>query len=197
MSSVSDYYFNNLGHLSSDATDNTQHNLQNIRFGNYMLSDYFSANKSNDHVNFALTQPTMSVYGLTKGSGLNGSLIDTDSELILKKESSRPLEKLQLMQRPFLTVPFLGRGSCDTTLESQMLQGEKVSDKKSVSTIMSQSFMGYTLHPSDDEMNKRVSDTKHTVEESAMDGWVRGGLSTREMAEDGSVKSAHRPIHNL
>ena len=83
------------------------------------------------------------------------------------------------MQRPFLTVPYLGRGSVDPTLELQMKEGEPMGEKKSVSTVMSQSFMGYTLYPTDNNMEDRVSNTKNTVEESAMNGWVRGGADTR------------------
>ena len=83
------------------------------------------------------------------------------------------------MQRPFLTVPYLGRGSVDPALELQMKEGEPMGEKKSVSTVMSQSFMGYTLYPTDNNMEERVSNTQHTVEESAMNGWVRGGADTR------------------
>ena len=88
------------------------------------------------------------------------------------------------MQRPFLTVPYLGRGSVDPVLELQIKEGEPMGEKKSVSTIMSQSFMGYTLYPTDSNMEERVSNTKNTVEESAMNGWVRGGAGTRYSGDD-------------
>ena len=60
-----------------------------------------------------------------------------------------------------------------------MKEGEPMGEKKSVSTVMSQSFMGYTLYPTNSDMEDRVSNTKNTVEESAMSGWVRGGADTR------------------
>ena len=87
------------------------------------------------------------------------------------------------MQRQFNTVPYLGRGSVDPTLELQLLEGEPVGEKKSTSTVMSQSFMGYTLHPTNNEMEERVTDPKLNVEESAMKGWVRGGADTRVPAD--------------
>ena len=40
-----------------------------------------------------------------------------------------------------MTVPYLGRGSCDPTIESQLLQGETVRGKKSVSTVMELSLI--------------------------------------------------------
>lgn len=193
MATISSYTFNNMARLGQDSTDQTQKTVSNTRFANYTLSNYFSQNLSNDHVNFAIQQPTMSFSGHAYGSGLNGSVVDVDSLLNLKKEDERPLEKLQLFQRPFLTVPYLGRGSCDPSLESQLQQGELVSDKKSVSTIMEKSFANYALYPTDDKMNERVKNPAFTVEESAMNGWVRGGASTREMSGDAALKKNNRP----
>jgi hypothetical protein len=97
----------------------------------------------------------------------------------LKTEQQRPLDKLQLTPRPFLTIPYLGKGSCDPVLESQLLQGELVSDKKSVSTIMEQSFGQYVMYPTDSQMEERVNNPAYTVQEAALDGWVRGGANTR------------------
>jgi hypothetical protein len=193
MASISSYTFNNMARLGADSTDQTQRNVSNTRFTNYTLSNYFSQNMSNEHVNFALPQQTMNFSGMVNGSGLNGSVVDVDSMLNLKKEDERPLEKLQLFERPFLTVPYLGRGSCDPSLESQLQQGELVSDKKSVSTIMEKSFANYALYPTDDKMNERVKNPAYNVEESALNGWTRGGAATREMLGDAALKQNNRP----
>lgn len=193
MASVSSYTFNNMGNLGADLPDQTQRNVYNTRFANYTLSNYTSNTLSDNHVQFAITQPTLSFNGLAYGNGLSGSMVDTDSLLTIKNEQERPLEKLQLFERPFLTVPYLGRGSCDPTLESQLLQGELVSDKKSVSTIMEKSFAKYALYPTDDKMEERVKNPAYTVEESALDGWTRGGAATREMSGDASLKKNNRP----
>lgn len=181
MSIASNYFFDNLGRIGSDSTDNTQQTVSNVKFANYMLSNYYSGSSSNSHVQFAVQQPNVMFSGLVHGSGLNGGVIDTDSSLIIDSKNERPLEKLQLMQRPFITVPYLGRGSCNPSLESQLQQGEIVSDKKSVSTIMENSFMNYTIYPSDDQMAERVKNPSNTIEEYALDGWVRGGAASREM----------------
>jgi hypothetical protein len=115
-------------------------------------------------------------------SGIAGSVIDVNSMLTLKTEQERPLEKLMLHPRPFVTVPYLGRGSCDPTLESQLQQGELISDRKSVSTIMEQSFSNYVMYPTDIQMEERVKNPAFTVEEAALSGWVRGGQSTRNFS---------------
>tara|TARA_B110000967_G_C18901767_1_gene576094 strand:- start:1161 stop:1580 length:420 start_codon:yes stop_codon:yes gene_type:complete len=135
----------------------------------------------------------MSFTSLANGNGIGGQVVDNESNLLLKTEQERALEKLQLFERPFKTVPYLGRGSCDPALESQLQQGEMMSEKKSVSTIMEKSFADYSLYPTDNKMEKQVSDASHTVEEAALDGWIRGGASTREMSTDESMKQNNRP----
>ena len=187
------YTFFNNDRIGADAVDNTQRNMENMRYSNYMLSNLFVGPAENGHVDFATQQPNVMFSGAATGPGLTGSLVDVDSLLMFKTEQERSLEKLSLNQRPFLTVPYLGRGSCGPLLEAQMWQGENIQDKKSVSTIMSKSFMDYTMYPLDAEMKNRVSNTKNTIEESALDGWVRGGVQTRELAQDGAFARDARP----
>jgi hypothetical protein len=172
-----------MGRIGNDMTDQTQRNMYNTRLANHTLSNYFSQNVSDGHIQFATNQPTLMVSGTVLGAGVNSAVVDDESVLNLKKVDERHFEKLQLFERPFLTVPYLGKGSCDPTLESQLQQGEVVSDKKSVSTIMEKSFAQYALYPTDSKMEERVKNPAHTVEEAALNGWVRGGASTREMTE--------------
>jgi len=181
MASLSPYTFNNTGRIGSDSTDQSQRNTTNTHYANYMLTDHFSTTLSDSHVKFAMQQPTMNFNGLANGNGIHNTAVDKESMLKLKTTEERPLEKLQLFSRPFITVPYLGRGSCDPTMESRLQQGEPVTEKKSVSTIMDKSFGAYSLYPTDSKMENQVKDASHTVEEAAMDGWVRGGQSTREM----------------
>jgi hypothetical protein len=193
MANISSYMFNNGDRLNNDVTDQSQKTLYNTRFANYTLSSYFSDKISDSHVNFAVVNPTMNYTGTAHGQGLGGSVIDADSLLLIKTEQERPFEKLQLVERPFLTVPYLGRGSTDPVLESQLLQGEIVSDKKSVSTIMDKSFAPYSLYPIDSKMEQHVKDSANTVEEAALSGWVRGGMATRDMSADPNMVKNNRP----
>ena len=193
MSTVSHYLFNNTDRIGSDKNDQTQNNVHNTRYANHSLASFFSENTSSQHVNFAVQQPTMTFSGISHGNGLNGNVIDDESNLVIKTEQTKPFEKLQLFQRPFVSVPYLGRGSCDPALEAQLQHGEVVAGKKSVSTIMDKSFSQYQLYPTDDKMEERVNDAAYTVEEAALDGWVRGGKSTREMSNDDIMKQNNRP----
>lgn len=193
MASLNSYTFHNTDRIGSDSTDATQRNVANTHFANHMLSNYFSEKTSDAHVQFAIPQPTMSFNGLANGNGIHNAAVDTESNLLLNVDQSRPLEKLQLFQRPFATVPYLGRGSRDPTLESRLMQGELVGDRKSVSTIMEKSFAQYALYPTDKKMEAAASDASNRVEEAALDGWVRGGITTREMSVDETMRQKNRP----
>lgn len=186
MSIVNTYLFNNLGRIGADHTDNSQRNVSNTKFGHYMLSSYSPDGLIGSHVNFATQQPSMMFSGTTHGTGLSASSVDIESKLrINPDENTRSLERLQLRTRPFLTVPYLGRGSANPTLESQLMQGEIVSDRKSVSTISEKSYNAdYALFHGNNDKASRSTDPKYLVEESAMDGWIRGGSATREFSQN-------------
>jgi len=192
MASVGSYNFNNLGSIKQDSTDQSQTNVYNTRFANYTLSHFFSDNVSDKHIKFATEQPAVMFSGISLGRGLGGNVVDIDSKLLLNQEQNqRAFEKLSLNSRPYSTVPYLGRGSCDPNLESQLLQGEAIHDKKSVSTIMDKPFTDYSQLILDEHMNERVSNTNYTVEENS--GWVRGGSATRDMSTDEYYKKNSRP----
>jgi len=193
MTTIFDYQFNNMGRITQDSTDQSQRNIYNTRFTNYTLADYFSNVVSDNHVNFAIQQPTTMFSGMAKGHGLINGLVDDESAVLYSANNGRPGGRNMLFERPFLTVPYLGRGSCDPALEAQLQQGEIVSDKKSVSTIMEKSFNAYSLYPTDDKMADRVQDPAKNVEESALNGWVRGGMMTRDMSQDPKFQQGNRP----
>ena len=190
MASLYPYTFNGTSRMRSDNTDKSQQTLMNTRFNNYMLSTYFSENRSDDHVKFATSHPSMMFTGINGGAsgGINAFTVDVDSNLNIKKENARALEKLSLQQRPFLSVPYLGRGSCDTVLESQLKQGDIIANKKSVSTITEQSFANNQMYPLLDSIKETITNPKYLVQEAALDGWTRGGSATRS-----ATKATHLP----
>jgi len=163
----SDYIFNQLTNISDDDTDMTQRTLQNTHFSNLVLTNYFRDKVSNEQIDFISQYPGLDYTGVI-GPAVGGALIDGESKLFIGTDQERALGKLQLFSRPFLTVPYLGRGSCNPTLESQLLQGEVVRGKKSVSPVIEQN---YSIYPLPEQVN--------SVEELALGGWNRGGINTR------------------
>ncbi len=138
----SSYIFNEMGR--KDVVDMTQKNVSNTRYANYVVSSPITK-LSESHIKFATQQPVLVANGVAYGKGLSGDVIDVDSLLHLKTVSERSYDKLQLMQRTFATVPFLGKGFSNPSLESQLLFGESNRTKQSAS--ISQESFNYTIHP--------------------------------------------------
>lgn len=174
MSSSYDYKFYNLDRTGDDSTLQTQDTLQNTRYANYTTTNFFSEFPSDTQIQFATAQPIVVPNSTFLGGGA-GTNVDTDSKLKLSVEQERYLGRLSLIERPFVTVPYLGRGSVSPNVESQLLQGELITDKKSVTTIMSKSFLDYKLPPNTPELQE-------TVQENVINGWTRGGKDTRAPA---------------
>jgi len=187
MNNTSSYLFNSMGRIGIDVTDQTSQNLYNTRFANYTVANYFSEINNGSEVNFATQQPTVMINAR---NGVSSDLIDNYSYIMNNTESERPLEKLNLNQRPFVTVPYLGKGYGDPTLEAQLQQGQIVSDKKSVSTVSEMSYMDYSSYPMMDDLKNRIGNPSYSIEESAMDGWVRGGTSAREISNSNFSKNS-------
>jgi PPE-repeat protein len=170
------YTFNQMGSLKADAPDQTQQNVQNTRFGNYSVANYFSNTTSDNQVKFA----SQYLGFVPSNLGISSAAVDIESQLFNKIESERSDEKLQLFARPFLTVPYLGRGGGNPTLESQLQQGQIVRDLRSVSTVTENPYIDYQTYPMRDDLKKQIGNPANSVEELAMDGWRRGGVSARE-----------------
>lgn len=180
MSTLYPYTFNSSSRQRSDKPDQTQFVQQSAKYSNRMLASYFSENASTDYINFSVEHPGIMFSGVTGASnGVGAANIDTDSMLRFKSDNARALEKLSLQQRPYLTIPYLGRGSCDVSIESQLKQGDVVANKKSVSTISEQSHINNQMYPLIDSVRDTITNPKYLIQESALDGWTRGGSATR------------------
>jgi hypothetical protein len=170
----SDYVFNKLGRIGNDITDASQFNIRNNRYSDLVLTNYFSDNVYTSHINFVSEYPGLSHSGPI-GIGIGGSSIEDENSILWKTKQERPSEKLQLFVRPFVTVPYLGRGSCNPTLESQLQQGEFVRNRKGVSDADGENIYAPKNYPGATDPN--------FVEEIALNGWSRGGVDTRTAGE--------------
>lgn len=197
MSSISSYSFNNMSRIGYDTNDTSQQNMENTRFSGYVLSNFYNDSSLMDtQVKFASEQPTILTSGLAGGYGIGAGVVDNESSLLLKTEMERSVERLELVQRPFLTVPYLGRGSCDPVIESKLQQGEMVRDHKSLTTISETTYIDYASYPIMSSLKDQLTNPAYSVEEAAMDGWVRGGIASREMMSDSDFSNNYRPSNS-
>jgi hypothetical protein len=177
MASVYDYTFNQMTRISDDYTDVSERNIQNVNAANYLLDSFNASCPMSKTISFATSQQNVNY----SGSYTAGCHIDDSSEL-LNTAISRPKVKLSLNQRPYLTVPYLGRGQSNVVLETQILQGgDLVNNKKSVNPT---SEVGYSFTPMLPSLKATINNPANLIENIAAEGWIRGGVPSRELARD-------------
>lgn len=175
--------FNNISRGYNDNEYLDQRSIQNMNGSNYLLKNYFAEDTTMQKpINFALMQPFM-FYNGTNGIGLNGYNIDDNSKLTIGSLQTHPRCRIDLIQRPFVTVPYLGRGSVDPVSESQIMQGETYTNKKSFNQLSEVSYLPLTNTPLIQSIKNTITNPVFLVEDNAGD-CTRGGLPSREIFRD-------------
>ena len=183
MSLLSDYMFNTMSRMGNDVSDKSQKTIQNVKHGNYQLHNYHAADtEMNAGISFALKQPNVNYSG-THQTSLNGSNIDVNSQLLIDKNMLHTKGKVSLQERQYLSIPYLGKGKVDSTIEHGLFLGERESSRKSVLTTAEKSFIPLNNTPMIPEVSQNIQNPKNLVEGVASKGWIRGGLPSREFSK--------------
>ena len=184
MANVSGYTFDNMSRIGLDDCNKSQTDIQNVSSCNYMTQNYFASDCSmKNPISLATTQPGV-FYNGPSSVGSGGCVVDASSKLLIGSLQTHPKCKLELFQRPFATVPFLGRGSVNPVLEAQIQQGEAITNKRSITKLGERSYINYHNTPLQPDVKNRVTNPNYCIESSASAGWIRGGLPSRDMTRD-------------
>jgi len=181
------FTFENMSRIGNDSCSMDQDTIQNIGACNYLLQNFFIQDCGmKSPIQFATTQPGINYSSGNVGTsmGANGCVVDDNSKLSIGSTQTHPKCKIDLMQRPFLTIPYLGKGSVNPILESQMLQGESITNKRSVTKLGEISYAKYYNTPLLSDIEERMTNPEYCVEDSAKQGWIRGGVPSRELTRD-------------
>ena len=164
-----DFYFDKLSRMGSDPTVKTQDNLMNTNHANYMLYNPYSSD-CDAALNFATNQPFVFMKG-TYQVGPQGCNIMESNDLE-RSINTNPNIKISLHERPYKTVPFLGRGNVDVAKENALFWGDTLRERKSVCQLGETQYINlgsYPLH----------NDGTHVRE--VMDTTWMNGVDSREM----------------
>uniref|UniRef100_A0A6C0KQI1 Uncharacterized protein n=1 Tax=viral metagenome TaxID=1070528 RepID=A0A6C0KQI1_9ZZZZ len=191
MAYVSDFTFNNLSRIGNDECCLDQNSIQNSSACNYTLQNYFAKDCSmNSARALATAQPGINYSG-SMGSDMCGSNINESSQLLIGGIQTHPKTRIDLFGRPFATVPYLGRGSVDPILESQIQQGESLTNKRTVTRLSETNYMAYHTTPLIPEVKQNIQNSNLMIESDASEGWIRGGVPSRELTRDRDFYTAH------
>ena len=174
--------FNGLSRSWNDDEYLDQKTIQNSNGSTYLLQNYFAEDTTmKKPIQFALMQPNMFYKG-GNGLGQNGYNIDENSKLTIGSLQTHPRCRIDLIQRPFVTVPFLGRGTVDPVMESQIIQGESYTNKKSYNQLSELSYLPLSNTPLIPSIKETITNPVYLVEDNS--GGIRGGLPSRELMRD-------------
>lgn len=191
MANVSSYTFDNMSRLGLDQCNKSQTDIQNVSSCNYTLQNYFASDCTmRNPIELATTQPGI-MYSGGYGSGAGGCNINDSSKLLIGTIQTHPRCRIDLFQRPFATVPYLGRGAVNPVIEAQIQQGEMSINKRSVNTLSEKSYMKYSHTPLLPSVKERITNPANSVEGVAYEGWVRGGVPSRELTRDTDYFTQH------
>lgn len=189
MANVSSYTFQNMSRIGLDDCNKSQTDIQNVASCNYTTQNYFAKDCSmKNSISLATTQPGI-MYKGGYNSGAGGCNIDDSSMLQIGTIQTHPRCRIDLFQRPFATVPFLGRGSVNPVMESQIQQGEQLVNKRSVNNLSEKSYIKYHQTPLLPAIQEKIQ--KSTIESDASQGWIRGGVPSRELTRDSDYFNKH------
>jgi hypothetical protein len=182
MSTLVNFNFDQLSRIGNDSTAYTQENILNMQHANYMTYNPYQLD-CKGALDFATSQPNVFMKG-TNGIGPGGCNI-AESTILEKSVLTNPHIKISLHERPYKTVPYLGKGNVDVGVENSLFWGDTLREKKS--TILSNETPNLSLDAP--IMNKeRFTDPKKHIEESASKDWIRGGLPSREIYKNKEYK---------
>jgi hypothetical protein len=191
MATYSGYTFDNMSRIGLDQCNLSQTDIQNVASCNYLTQNYFSSDCSmKKPIELATTQPGI-MYNGGYNSGAGGCNIDNSSKLLIGTIQTHPRCHIDLFQRPFATVPYLGRGSVNPVMESQIQQGEQIVNKRSVNTLSEKSYIKYHQTPLLPAVQQRIADSTNKIESDASEGWIRGGVPSRELTRDADYFNKH------
>ena len=184
MANTYSYTFDKSSRLGNDECCLSQTDIQNAASCNYTTQNFFASDCSmRNPIELATSQPGI-MYNGGYNTGAGGCNIDDSSKLLIGTIQTHPKCHIDLFHRPFATVPFLGRGAVNPIMESQIQQGEQIVNKRSVNTLSEKSYIKYHQTPLLPAVQERINNPANQIESVASDGWIRGGVPSRELTRD-------------
>ena len=117
----------------------------------------------------------------TNGYDVAPCVVDDSSKMRWGLQKKYPKCPQQLFERPYKTIPYMGRGVLMVDQDSELKFAEDTATKKSNNTLSGVSvpnfftpLLGYLEH--------NVQNTQHIIEEEH--GWVRSGANSRNIVKD-------------
>ena len=176
-----DLKINKKTRLNDDQCYSMSNTQQSVSSGNYMLNNFHSCDCKMDTVISTATENPLMIF--RDGYGVSDCVIDESSKLRVGKVRKYPKCTNQLFERPYITVPYMGRGSGNSKVESKLRPGEDTIQKKQCNTL-SGIYIDNQFTPLVKNLKDNVQDPQNIIQEIVDNKWIRGGISSRQFVKD-------------
>ena len=181
---VKDFHINNFTRLEYDNCETKKRLNESKGPGDYKLSNYHSCNCSAPEIEkISQSQPKVYYKDGDGWVGMDGCMVDKDSELRITKGNKLTHSKYsnkQLFTRPYLSVPYMGKGVGNPCIETTLKPGEDTSQHKPCN-VLSGNTRNNNFIPLIPHLKNNIQNPEHIIPDSALPGWVRGGLPSRQI----------------
>jgi hypothetical protein len=181
-STAIDRLFDSTSRIGNDVCDLTNRNKVNIASANYMLENYASANPITEAFKIAFKNPNIILNGSPNG-GFSSDHVDENNVLTFG-QGTNLREKELIQQRIFSTIPFLGKGEVNVPLENTLRGGIYNYYSKSTDSMSEVTNFDLTYIPLIPALKTELTNPANFIENSANDGWIRGGVPSRLLARE-------------
>ena len=154
---------------------------QSVGPGNYKVTNLYDCDTMIANTIENATNNPM-VY-FKNGYDVGASVIDSSSGMRIGLTKRHPKCPQQLFSRPYLTVPYAGRGPGNIDLETQLQPGEDTSVQRSCNTLSGVTIDNY-FTPLIDHLEANIQNPNHIIPEYVDPGWIRGGAPSRLVIRD-------------
>lgn len=110
-------------------------------------------------------------------------VVDDGSRLRIGLHKKYPKCVQQLYERPYKTIPYMGRGYLRPDEESELKFAEDTKIKRSCNTL-SGITIPHVFSPLIDHLSYNIQNEQHIVQEAVEPAWRRGGADTRLVVRD-------------
>jgi len=167
--------------VHDDPCDQMVQNKEAAGPGSYQVTNLVPAAQSTYELAYQqVAMPAAPGYGWSAAS------INADSVLrnhAVQTNSPHCPVRGRVQARPFVSVPYMGRGKGEAFLESKLQQATFVRQGKDCGTI-SDSFYENQFTPLIPYVSKNVQNPVHLIPEVASAGWIRAGVPSRQWVRD-------------
>lgn len=155
---------------------------QSIGPGNYGITNYFDCEcmipQTIKNATDNVTVPFKNGYGTEQAC-----VVDDGSKLRWGLTRKYPKCNQQLFERPYKTIPYMGRGYLRPDEESELKFAEDTKIKRSCNTL-SGITIPHQFTPLVDHLSYNIENPTHLIQEYNDPAWRRGGADTRLVVRD-------------